>query len=241
MHLEDRLTIQTPEGVDIELTLAGLGSRLGAALLDAAIQLALVVAVVVALTLAGSALPADLGVFVLGIGALILTGIMVGYYVLFEALGGGRTPGKAAFGIRVATVDGSPLTAVAVVLRTLMRLVDFLPGGYAAGAVSIVVTSRNQRLGDLVAGTVVIRDRKPALSPAAATSADRQGWDVSAVTGDEVALIRRFASRREGLTPSARTRLAAELADRLRPRVAGGVDLGDEEFLLQVLTEKESR
>lgn len=219
--------------------MAGLGSRLGAALLDTVIQGALAAAVVVALALAGSVLPDDLGVFVLGIGALFLTAIVVGYYVLFEALNGGRTPGKAAFGLRVVTADGSPLAVSAVVLRTLMRLIDFLPGGYAVGAVSIVVTTRNQRLGDLVAGTVVIRDRKPVLAAAPPPSGERRGWDVSAVTADEVALIRRFASRRHSLTPEARRKLAGEMAQRIRPRVVGGAGLDDEAFLLGVLAEKE--
>ncbi|HEX2155127.1 MAG TPA: RDD family protein [Acidimicrobiia bacterium] len=241
MHLDDRLTIETPEGVSIDVTLAGLGSRFGAAAVDLLIQGILLLAVLLALSLAGSAVSNDLGVFLMGLGTLIIATVVIGYYIVFEALNGGRTPGKAAFGLRVGTVDGSALSLSAVLLRTLMRLVDFLPAAYAVGAISIVATRRNQRLGDLVANTVVIRDRvgRSAMRPQDATPVE--GWDASTVSQQEVALVRRFVERRSGLTSEARSRLAAELAGRIRPKVGGGGALGDEEFLVQLLAEKLSR
>ncbi|MGA7270749.1 MAG: RDD family protein [Acidimicrobiia bacterium] len=241
MHLDDRLTIDTPEGVSIEVTLAGLGSRLGAAAIDLAIQGALLLVASLALTLAGSRLSGDLGVFLFGIGTLVVTAIVLGYYIVFEALNGGRTPGKAAFGLRVASVDGTPLSLGAVTLRTLLRLIDFLPVAYAIGAISVLVSPRNQRIGDLAAGTVVIRDRTfaPVATPAPAT--EIEGWDVSLLSEEEMAVIRRFAARRQELTPEARTRLAGDLAGRFRPMVNGGEGLGDEAFLVQLLAEKQSR
>ncbi|HSJ35287.1 MAG TPA: RDD family protein [Acidimicrobiia bacterium] len=243
MNLDDRMRIDTPEGVSIEVTLAGLGSRFGAALVDLLIQGVLLLTLTLALSLAGSVVSGDLGVFLLGIGTLLIVVIVIGYYVIFEALNGGRTPGKAAMGIRVATVDGTALGLGAVTLRTLMRLVDFLPGFYAAGAIAIAVTARNQRLGDIVANTIVIRHRLPSVptdegSPAGAPI---QGWDVSAVTASEVALIRRYLQRRSDLTAEADRRLASDLAGRIRPRVPAGSGLDDKEFLEQVLTEKVSR
>jgi uncharacterized RDD family membrane protein YckC len=242
MHLEDRMRIDTPEGVSIEVTLAGLGSRLGAALVDLVIQGVLLLALTLALSLAGSVVSGDLGVFLLGIGTLLIAVIVIGYYVVFEALNGGRTPGKAAMGISVATVDGTALSLGAVTLRTLMRLVDFLPAFYAAGALAIAVTPRNQRLGDLVANTIVIRHRIPAAAGGDPTpAAPLRGWDVSAVTASEVALIRRYLQRRSQLTPEAAGRLASDLAGRLRPRVPAGEELDDRHFLEQVLAEKAGR
>ncbi len=242
MHLEDRLTIETPEGVSIDLTLAGLGSRLGATVIDVVLQGILLLAVTIAISLAGAVVSPDLGVFLLGVGTLVVVAIVVGYYIVFEALNGGRTPGKAAFGIRVVTVDGSALTLTAVTLRTLMRLIDFLPAAYAIGAIAVVTSTRNQRLGDLVAGTVVVRDRIPvAAAPAPTPSSDVRGWDVSAVGDPEIGLVRRWAMRRQDLKVEARHNLATELAARLRPRVGGGRDLDDEAFLLQLLVEKEGR
>lgn len=241
MHLDDRLTIETPEGVSIDVTLAGLGSRFGAAALDLLIQGVILLAMTLALSLAGSVVSGDLSVFLLGVGTLAVAVVVIGYYVVFEALNGGRTPGKAAFGIQVSTVDGSALTLAAVTLRTLMRIVDFLPAAYAIGAISIVATARNQRLGDLVADTVVIRTRTPATAstppPTSAVPATNT-WDVATVTREEVALIRRFLERRSSLSPDARHRLASQLATRLRPKVEGGRDLDDEAFLTQLLAEK---
>jgi len=239
MHLDDRLTIETPEGVSIDVTLAGLGSRFGAASLDLLIQGILLLAVTLALSLAGSAVSGDLSVFLLGMGTLVVALIVLGYYIVFEALNGGRTPGKAAFGIQVATADGSALTLGAVVLRTLMRIIDFLPAAYAIGAISIVATSRNQRIGDLVANTVVIRTRTSNVrTDQLTTSTVSQGWDVATVSQEEVALIRRFLERRHAMSPDARSRLASQLATRLRAKVDGGRDLHDEAFLAQLLAEK---
>lgn len=239
MQLEDRLSIDTPEGVSIEVALAGLGSRFGAAAIDILIQGALLLAATLAMSLAGSAVEEDLGIFLLGVGTLLVALVVIGYYVLFEALNGGRTPGKAALGIRVASIDGTPLSLGAVTLRTVMRLIDFLPAAYAVGAISIAVTARNQRLGDLLADTVVIRDRRPALTSAVEPTAAAHGWDVATVSTREVELVRRFVARRPDLTPEARDQLAGELARRIRPRVRGGEQLGNEEFLVQLLSEKQ--
>src|SRR5690606_17470675 len=188
----------------IELTLAGLGSRFGACALDLLIQGVLMVVIITVLGLAGTVVDPDLLVFFQGVGTFVLAVVIVGYYILFEGFNGGRTPGKAAFGIQVVSADGTPLTLGAVTLRTLMRLIDFLPAAYAAGAVSIVASPRNQRLGDLVAGTVVIRTRSKATKPTPLPATERQGWDAATVTRDEVALVRRFVERRNDLTPEDR-------------------------------------
>lgn len=239
VNLEDRITIETPEGVAIDVTLAGLGSRLGAAIIDLLIQLAVLLVVLLAFGLVGSNVSEDLGVFLLGLGALAVALVIVGYYILFEGLNGGRTPGKRAFGLRVAPLDGGSLGMTAVTIRTLMRLIDFLPVIYAVGAISIAVSGRNQRLGDLAANTVVVRDRRQDIAsiPELADSG-RIGWDTSTVTAEELGLVRQFAGRRQSLAPGARAKLAEDLASRLRPKVGGGRDLDAEPFLLQLLAER---
>jgi uncharacterized RDD family membrane protein YckC len=211
-------------------------------MIDLLIQGILLLALTLALSLAGTAVSPDLGVFLFGVGTLVVVAIVVGFYIVFEALNGGRTPGKAALGIRVVSVDGTSLSLVAVTLRTLMRLVDFLPAAYAIGAISIVTSARNQRLGDLIANTVVVRDRTPVPSAAAPMPQhELRGWDVSAVGDAEIGLVRRWAARRADLNHDARQNLARELAGRLRPRVGGGRELDDETFLLQLLAEKQGR
>jgi len=131
----------------------------------------------------------------------------------------------------------------------VLRLVDFLPSGYLVGIVSILVSRRNQRLGDLAAGTLVVRERRPATrwqeSPAPslqAPVAQWLSWDVSAVTVAEVAAVRRFLARRDELTPGARAQIARELAEGLRPKVAGAPDtIYGETFLEQLAVAKAAR
>jgi uncharacterized RDD family membrane protein YckC len=237
---EDRVTISTPEGLEITMPLAGLASRFIARIVDHAIQLALGgVAALVALGLGpdGAA----------GLVVLSLTGFAItfGYDVLFEVLAGGRTPGKRLGGLRVVTALGGPITFRTSAIRNLLRLVDFLPAAYATGATLIVATRRNQRLGDLAAGTLVVRLPREAPAPAAAFPDDGEDlayWDVSGVSADEAAAVRRFLERRASLTPQARRHLASQLAGRLAPRVAGAPDdLEPEPFLERLSAAKAAR
>ena len=127
----------------------------------------------------------------------------------------------------------------------MLRLVDLLPSAYLVGLLCIMLTSRNQRLGDLAAGTLVIRDapargsHEPA--PVAARRADVAGWDVSAVSAEETAAVRRFLERRGGLDHGARAALAARLAQGLRAKVAGAPRELDPEGFLEALAEAKSQ
>lgn len=272
MSYEDRISIATPEGVDLELTLAGLGSRSVARLVDQAIQLAVLVAVSVLATLAGSGSGSQSGggegplggtgdggaALALAVAVVVVFLVQFGYDVAFEVLASGRTPGKRWSGLRVVRVDGAPVGFVTSAVRNLLRLVDALPGIYTVGMVAVFATRRNQRLGDMAAGTVVVRERrgprKAAASFAATTTGarpsppggaaplERAAWDVSAVTTEELATVRRFLDRRRGLTPEARARLAGDLAARLRPKVVGPPAGGDAEaFLEEVAAAKAAR
>lgn len=234
MLYEDRITIPTPEGVSLELTLAGLGSRAVAGTLDLALK---VVVVACLLVLVIALLGLDGIVVILPAAALA----MLLFDVAFETLGGGRTPGKRASGLRVVRSSGRPVDLVASMIRNAMRLIDGLPLSYVPTIVSIIVTRRNQRLGDLAADTLVIRDRRAidrAVPAVAFAAPDRAAagaiWDVSAVPAEDLATVRVFLERRDGLTPDARARLAAQLDRALRPRV-GGADEQDPERFLEIL------
>ncbi len=228
------MTIETPEGLTVTVPLAGVGSRFVAASIDATIQIVLLVSATVVF-----------GVFEVGGGAapglLALSSFVVFfvYDVSFEVLAGGRTPGKRWTGLRVVLATGQPVGFVSSSIRNLLRLVDFLPFAYLVGITSILVTARNQRLGDLAGGTIVARAPRKAvrvvepistapLPPSVAT------WDVSAVTAQELATVRSFLERRQSLAWGARGELARTMAERLRPRVGGvpeGLQIGDEDFL----------
>jgi uncharacterized RDD family membrane protein YckC len=253
VQYEDRITIPTPEGVSLELTLAGLGSRAMAGAVDLALK-AVAVAVLLIVFVAAIGDPALL-VFVPLAGMTMLV-----YDVLFETLGGGRTPGKRVAGLRVVRTSGRPVDLTASVIRNALRLGDGLPLSYVPTIVSIIVTRRNQRPGDLAADTVVIRDRREidrawsdeatpyvpeaeqrwpspvaaAAAPPGTRPANGAAWDVSAVPSEDIATVRAFLERRAGLTDAARFRLAKQLDGALRPCV-GGADEPDPERFLEIL------
>ena len=238
MRYDDTITVSTPEGVDFELTLAGAGSRFVSALVDLLIQFALLLATVAGVRLVGGYGDAA--------AALVSFVVVLGYDIAFEVLAAGRTPGKRLNGLRVVRSGGDPVGFITSAIRNVLRLVDFLPFAYVVGAVSILVTGRNQRLGDVAAGTLVVRDR---VAKAQADSAfellaaeQTAAWDTSAVTAEELAAVRRFLKRRNQIEREARLALGRTLAERLRPKV-GGVsgDLSAERFLALLASAKATR
>ena len=245
MTYEDRISIPTPEGVELELVLAGVGSRLVGALLDTLLKGVLLFA----LWLVSGAVGAGGGGFLVALLIVASFVVLWGYDVAFETLASGRTPGKRAAGLRVVRLGGEPVGFLASAVRNLLRIVDMQPGiVYAVGAVTILFSQRNQRLGDLAAGTLVVRERRAPLPfarpavPDFATADRYAAWDVSGVTAFELVTVRRFLERRWQLDPGARNRLGWELAERLRPKVAGAPpNLHPEQFLEALAEAKASR
>jgi uncharacterized RDD family membrane protein YckC len=168
----DNLTIETPEQIHLEFPLAGVGSRFLALALDTLIQASIgSVMIILAAVLSAILLPSfeSGGQWVL---ALMIFGwflVQLGYFAIFEAVWNGQTPGKRLIHLRVIEDTGRPITTYASVARNLLRIVDSLPGVYAVGIISALVSPQNKRLGDYVAGTVVVHERP--LEPKAAT-----GW-----------------------------------------------------------------
>jgi uncharacterized RDD family membrane protein YckC len=238
VELDDRVTIATPEGIELQLQLAGLGSRFIAGVTDLIIQIVLLVvlALVTGALSGGEALNATVYV----IGAFVILFI---YPILFEVLARGRTPGKRLTHLRVVRDTGGPDDLPASAIRNLMRIVDGPVLLYLPTVISILATARNQRPGDLAAGTLVIREASPEASRRQPTG-DRHpvpNWDVSAITAEELAAIRQFLDRRETLDRKARSELAERLATGLGAKVAGAELRGDPEAFLQTLAELKAR
>jgi uncharacterized RDD family membrane protein YckC len=268
---EDRHVTATPEGIRLDVVLAGLGSRFAAYAFDVFLQVAAFLLFWLILhDSLGSKLSEGTGLIEEGALSLFALLDFIGYFVLFEMLFGGRSPGKRLAGLRVVLAGGQPVGALASLLRNLLRVVDFLPVVYTFASVLILATSRNQRLGDLAAGTVVIRDRVAAenrassasfasgagfAAPAGMSAYSAPGypdgtwlppelahWDVSAVPPAELTLARAFLANRDGYTPDARQRLSQQLANRIWPFVAGPtVPPHPEVFLEMVLQVKAAR
>lgn len=233
MEYEDRLSVATPEGVELELSLAGLGSRSIAGLADLLLKGVTIALAAVLLAIVGGG-----GVAVAIFLAFVFFVAWL-FDVPFEVLAAGRTPGKRWTGLRVVTAGGAPVGLRTSLTRNLVRLLDGPVSLYLVGAVAILVTRHNQRLGDLAAGTLVLRERRASdrLARAPATAAQvlpagAAAYDVSAVSPADLSTVRSFLERREALDQGARSELAADLVSRLAPKVAGAPpDTGPETFL----------
>jgi uncharacterized membrane protein SpoIIM required for sporulation/uncharacterized RDD family membrane protein YckC len=236
-----RLAIETPEHVVLELELAGLGSRLAAAACDAAILFAIFLAMALGL----SALPQRAEspgrwATLVAVLLVVVTFLLIwGYFLLFEALSDGRTPGKRFMGIRVVMDTGHSVTFTAAAVRNLVRVVDAQPlFSYLVGLGFVLFHSQNKRLGDIVAGTVVVRDRPENLQ-LAGVSADpaRAAEPLEAgppeLADEEFRLLDQLLERLEGLEGALRHRFTTELVTRFAPRFPHR-DADPETFLLRL-------
>lgn len=174
IETEETLIIQTPERVSLAFPLASIGNRFLAVAIDHAIQyVSIIVVAVVFLIASGVSVfdddPTRAGVFDSMSNwtiALMIVGLFLlfaGYFVFFEWLWSGQTPGKRLLKLRVIREDGRPITIWEAIARNLLRIFDAIPGFvipiYSIGLISIFLNRRDQRVGDLFAGTVVIRER----------------------------------------------------------------------------------
>jgi uncharacterized RDD family membrane protein YckC len=221
----DKLTIDTPEQTSLEYPIAGLGSRFLAILADTAIQIVLGILVLIVGTIIGA------GVAVFGdvqkqwIVAIVIILIFLlnsGYFALFEIFWNGQTPGKRYAQLRVIKDDGRPIGAYEAIVRNALRVVDMLPAMYGIGLLSIFVSRQNKRLGDFVAGTVVVHEKTlEGVRPYAETKIDETlpPIDVSQVTLEEVQLIETFLNRRDSLEPAVRTYMALQISNRLADKM----------------------
>ncbi len=221
-----RLAIETPEHVALELELAGPGSRVAAALCDAAILIILLTLLFIGSgTLAANvAAQRGWGTLMAVLVSLVLFLIIWGYFLLFEAFNDGRTPGKRLMGIRVVMDTGHRLTFTAAAVRNLVRVVDAQPlFTYLLGFGFVLFHAQNKRLGDIVAGTIVVRDRPGDLQLAgmpADPAPQREPIDAGPpeLEDEEFRLLDQFLERIERLDVALRRRFTAELAARFAPR-----------------------
>lgn len=246
------MTIVTPEGLSMDVTLAGIGSRGVAVILDSLIQGVLLLAIILLMALFGDVFEAPGGStaenVVAAVAIVLIFLDLFAYHAFFEAFSAGQTPGKRAAGIRVVDVGGGPIGFKAAAIRNLMRIIDSLPIFYGVGIISSIASRRNQRLGDMVAGTIVIhapkraRKKRPVHEHTLAHDPRTyETWDVSAVTQEELATVRMFLERRSSLQAGPRYDLAEQLAARLRSKVHGAHDEDAEVFLEKLAAAKAAR
>ncbi len=215
----ERETVETPERVLLEFDLAGPASRLWAALLDGILLAGLLCLVLLGVVLAETAGAQLLTLDVAGAALVAGAGLLcLGYFPFFEMRWNGQTPGKRAVGIRVARVDSRPLDLRAVLVRGVLRIIDLQPAPTGlVGLIAMVSTRRCMRLGDMAAGTWVLRARPvPVVAGARDPGAAAPPPEVDGAPGRllprEHEIVGRFLARAPDLAGDVRTRLAAEVA-----------------------------
>jgi uncharacterized RDD family membrane protein YckC len=235
-----QLTFETPERAVLALDVAGLGGRALAYLVDLLVIFLLWVTALLAYSIAGDLLRRLQEMSFAGQAVAVLLFFFTGwaYDVAWEAAWGGQTPGKRLLGLRVVGRDGAPVSFVESLLRNVLRAVE-VPLLYAPGVLMVAFTPRHQRLGDLVAGTLVVKDRAYDLSRYAAAApldarwAALRGRAAAALSPGDFERLSDFLRRRERIDPAARERIALAAAAALATRagVAGPAPGEAEAFL----------
>lgn len=250
--MDDIYTIETPENIEFAYEIAGIGSRFLAAIIDtflivvAEAIMFFVLGILITQTQLGEQLGAAESLLA-ALGSLLGFVILWGYYIVFEMVWNGQSPGKRAIGLRVVRAGGRPITFISSAIRNFIRLIDFLPSFYGVGVVAMFIDRRARRLGDLAAGTLVVKERSGVTLESLAASGPevplphpRPGESAPAPTlanvhllnDQDYNLVQEFLRRRDELGRDARKRLGVQLASGLQARL-GIPQGGDAERFLQ--------
>lgn len=233
MRWSDDVNIETPEQIDVQLEIAGLGSRFVAKLYDWLVKWGMLAVIGVVIALAAALLGASFSsatppMMLIALLVALFYAFLLGFDLFFELRHNGQTPGKKLAGIRVVREGGGPIDFRSSSIRNLLGLADFLPSFYFLGALIALLTARNQRLGDLAAGTIVIRER--AFQPPVELEEEiaRLGDEQFTFTADQLKtclpadrhLLRSYFQRQQDMEPGPRMQLALKLAEKFLVRMA---------------------
>ena len=248
MESLDRLDIDTPEQISLELPLAGIGSRFLALTIDSLIQVGLFIVLTIMgwiLSMSYTELSGAADKFLsetVGTIVVILVPFCLywGYFAFFEILWQGQTPGKRVAGLRVIHQTGRPMTAIECIGRNLMRVIDMQPAAiYAVGLICMMCNKQNRRVGDFVAGTIVVHDRAlDSVSPTwgTTTSATPVPLELRKLSSDELVLIETYLNRRYDLDATVRNMTAQRIVTMISEKlgISKPPDQRDDDFLESV-------
>jgi uncharacterized membrane protein SpoIIM required for sporulation/uncharacterized RDD family membrane protein YckC len=219
--VDRQVEVETPEHVAIGYELADLGSRFAALLLDGLWILSGMLVLWILVPLAASLLPLPRWITTAGFAAIIALSFawLWGYFFYFEGFRDGQTPGKRRMRIRAVHDGGYPLTARGAAIRGLLRLIDMQPGStWLVGGMCMMLSSRTKRLGDIAAGSVVVRERLGAPLPEETAANASSG--PPRLPAEDYAWLSRYVSRRAALDVALRSRIASEQWRRMTPQFA---------------------
>lgn len=250
--LQRVISIRTPENIELHYALAGPGSRAAAYFIDFMLMFGLGQLLANLFVYAIMFLVAFLGglseIWAGALVTLFFFALYNGYFILLEWLLNGQTPGKRLIHIRVIKQGGYSLRFFDTLLRNLLRVIDFIPLFYGVGLLCLLVTRHSQRLGDLVAGTLVVYQEPvqtesllPDLDVPAASDQPLPAAQVNAIPGEVVSLSSEFLRSRADLAPRPRQELGAELVGLIQETTGLEVPPNQsvERFLESVLRQSE--
>lgn len=231
--IDEFLNIDTPENVVFGYEVVGIGSRFIAALIDTSAIVALQLVVNLVGLYIATNMFSNGGGWITAVLGLLSFAMLWGYYIFFEMLWNGQSPGKRWVGLRVIRADGTPLTLTESIIRNLVRIVDFLPLFYGVGLVAMFLDKKSRRLGDMAASTLVVLDQQQVtleslkVEPQSAlmfpnrppTQSDAQvdEWPLELLLETDVLLAENFLQRQDDL--SNRSTLALQIVNRLLARM----------------------
>lgn len=227
MRLFNRVKVRTPESVELEFVLAGIGNRAFALVVDYLIWGAALIGLLIAWGIVSFQLQdyfsnvRNIGLWLTAISLLMVFAVYTGYFVVFETLWQGQTPGKRFVKIRVIRDDAQPVGLSQALLRSLLRPID---DSFFIGMFFIILGKREKRLGDWVAGTLVVQEERPIVASSFPVSPDAQlladdllkTANIKALLPDDFAVIREYLQRRSLMNDQARSELNLQLARQAR-------------------------
>ncbi|HHY73516.1 MAG TPA: RDD family protein [Bacillus bacterium] len=236
---KEQVEIKTPEYVSLQFQLSGLGSRAVAFMID---QLILTVITIVLLLIVYRIMWGqfvyfddhnDYSFMPIAITIILLFILQWGYYFVYEYFSGGRTIGKKSMGIRVIQENGHSLTLLSCFIRNLMRMIDSLPAYYLLGMIIIFFHPKHKRLGDIVAGTIVVHERGKKKQGKKASALEKEierrglskddlvleDWAINALSNKEWNIVKTYSNRFMELPMAERKKLTAEIASILLPKI----------------------
>jgi uncharacterized RDD family membrane protein YckC len=250
---KETFAIGTPEHVRFQYVLAGLGSRATAFLLDTAVRFLFILCIFFGAVLVSEWVPALIPVdlfrklsktWIMALGFLAYGVIDLGYFLLFEALWSGQTPGKRQQHLRVIKSNGEPIGWLESCIRNILRAVDIVFGFYPVGLIVMFLSKSNQRLGDYAAGTIVIVERKRTLPntgiglrPTANLKHPEIQSHVTELKAQQYQVLKTFLARREAMDATHRRQIARTLVRQLMEhwKIPPRFDVSDEVFLEEVV------
>ena len=253
--MNEQLSVETPEQIDINYQKAGIGSRFYAALLDTLLLVLIILVGSYVNSMFITRLGDIFGKWFGAIGGIIVFALFWGYYMVFEITTNGQSPGKIALGLRVIKEGGYPISFADSAIRNLVRVVDFLPFCYGAGLFVMLINKNWQRLGDLAAGTLVVKTPRKSrkltgtnskvstplvnISPEELLYTD---WiKLELVTESELGMIREYLSRRPTLSAIRRLELARTIGYPIVEKMGNDPAINYNKFLEEVYTLKTSK